>query len=73
MPLSDWEKAINVHSLWEEKHGTRLASEVITQWVIFGVIDFAYYLHVFSVLSIRKSAVRIRRIRKESCLVIQSE
>lgn len=73
VPLSNWEKAINVHSLWEGNCGKRLASEVITHWVKVSVLDFAFYLHVFSVLSIRESAVRIRRIWNQSCLVIQSE
>lgn len=36
----------------------RLTSKVITKWIMPSITGFAYYLPVFSVLSIRKDAVR---------------
>lgn len=39
----------------------RLTSKVATKWIMPSINGFAYYLSVFSVLSIRKDAVRMRK------------
>lgn len=44
----------------------KLASKVVTQWVSSSIINCTYYLQVFSVLSIRKNTVRMRKIEKKA-------
>lgn len=45
-PCQPGKKTFNARILWEGKPDKRLKD--ITQWVISSDIDFAYYLHEFS-------------------------